>query len=155
MPNDLYRLKGRQQRFVEEYLVCANATEAALKAGYSPRTAGQIGYENLRKPDICEALSKAQARVQERAEMTAAQAVVELAVMARDPNQPGGVRVSASREINDMLGFHAPPKGRTQEEVGLLVIHDMPDSDAIESGVTRAAVAALPPAEPEENPNGA
>ena len=38
----------KQQRFVEEYLVDLNATQAAIRAGYSARTASQIGEENLR-----------------------------------------------------------------------------------------------------------
>ena len=45
-------LTDKQRRFVDFYLTSLNATEAAKKAGYSPRTAHQMGYENLRKPDI-------------------------------------------------------------------------------------------------------
>lgn len=45
-------LTKKQQAFIEHYLTCWNATEAARQAGYSERTAGQIGYENLNKPDI-------------------------------------------------------------------------------------------------------
>jgi|LDZU01.1.fsa_nt_gi PBSX family phage terminase large subunit len=42
----------KQRLFVEYYLQCWNATEAALKAGYSERSAGSIGGENLKKPEI-------------------------------------------------------------------------------------------------------
>jgi len=42
----------KQQRFCEEYLISGNATQAAIKAGYSKRTARSIGAENLTKPDI-------------------------------------------------------------------------------------------------------
>ena len=42
----------RQERFVAEYLVDLNATQAAIRAGYSTKTAASIGYENLRKPEI-------------------------------------------------------------------------------------------------------
>lgn len=45
-------LTPRERRFVLEYLVDLNATRAAIRAGYSPRTARQIGSENLSKPDI-------------------------------------------------------------------------------------------------------
>lgn len=44
--------KDKQQRFIDEYLQCWNASEAARRAGYSAKTAAQIGYENLRKPEI-------------------------------------------------------------------------------------------------------
>ena len=47
-------LTNKQRVFVEEYLRCWNATEAALRAGYSDRTAYSIGHENLNKPEISE-----------------------------------------------------------------------------------------------------
>lgn len=42
----------RQQKFCDEYLISGNATDAAIKAGYSRKTAKQTGSENLAKPDI-------------------------------------------------------------------------------------------------------
>lgn len=50
------RLTVKQQRFVEEYLIELNATQAAIRAGYSRRTARQIGEENLTKPDIAKCI---------------------------------------------------------------------------------------------------
>ncbi len=49
-------LSDRERLFVDEYLVDQNATQAALRSGYSARTARQIGAENLSKPDIRELL---------------------------------------------------------------------------------------------------
>ena len=46
------KLTAKQQRFCDEYLIDLNATQAAIRAGYSERTAKQIGQENLTKPDI-------------------------------------------------------------------------------------------------------
>lgn len=45
-------LTAKQKKFCDEYLISANATDAALKAGYSKRTARSVGCENLTKPDI-------------------------------------------------------------------------------------------------------
>lgn len=42
----------RQRKFCDEYLISGNATDAAIKAGYSPNTAKQTGSENLAKPDL-------------------------------------------------------------------------------------------------------
>lgn len=42
----------KQQKFCDEYLISGNATDAAIKAGYSPKTAKNIGSENLTKPDV-------------------------------------------------------------------------------------------------------
>lgn len=41
-----------------EYLVDLNATQAAIRAGYSRKTAAEIGYENLRKPEIASEVKK-------------------------------------------------------------------------------------------------
>lgn len=75
------RLTGKQQRFVEEYLVDLNATQAAVRAGYSPKTAEAIGYENLRKPQIREAIEQARAERSERTEITQDMVLRELAAI--------------------------------------------------------------------------
>ncbi len=48
------KMTDKQRRFCDEYLVDLNATQAAIRAGYSPKTARKIGQENLTKPDIKE-----------------------------------------------------------------------------------------------------
>ena len=45
-------LTDRQERFCKEYIIDCNATQAAIRAGYSPRTAYRTGADNLRKPQI-------------------------------------------------------------------------------------------------------
>lgn len=52
------RLTDKQKRFIQEYLICLNATEAARKAGYSEKVASAIGFENLKKPKIKEAIAE-------------------------------------------------------------------------------------------------
>jgi phage terminase small subunit len=49
-------LTAKQQAFVDEYLKTRNATQAAIAAGYSPKTAHVIGWENLRKPEVDEVI---------------------------------------------------------------------------------------------------
>lgn len=46
------KLTPKQQLFCDEYLIDLNATQAAIRAGYSEKTAGAIGAENLQKPQI-------------------------------------------------------------------------------------------------------
>ena len=46
------KLTLKQQRFADEYIISGNATDAAVKAGYSKKTAYSIGLENLKKPEI-------------------------------------------------------------------------------------------------------
>lgn len=54
-------LTAKQARFCEEYLIDLNATQAAIRAGYSPDTAHSTGWENLRKPEVAEFLAHLQA----------------------------------------------------------------------------------------------
>lgn len=53
------KLTPKQQRFVDEYLLDLNATQAAIRAGYSRRSARQIGAENMSKPAISGAIAAA------------------------------------------------------------------------------------------------
>jgi Terminase small subunit len=46
------KMTPKQERFCAEYLIDLNATQAAIRAGYSKKTAASIGEENLRKPEI-------------------------------------------------------------------------------------------------------
>ena len=48
------KLTPKQQAFCDYYIASGNATEAAIKAGYSKSTAYSIGSENLRKPELFE-----------------------------------------------------------------------------------------------------
>lgn len=61
------KLTPKQQSFADEYLVDLNATQAAIRAGYSEKTAGSQGFELLKKPEIADAIQSA---MQERAERT-------------------------------------------------------------------------------------
>ena len=64
-------LTAKQARFVEEYLIDLNATQAAIRAGYSQRTARQVGAENLTKPVIASAISAAQSARSKRVNVNA------------------------------------------------------------------------------------
>lgn len=72
-------LTAKQRRFVDEYLVDLNATQAAIRAGYSAKRADAIGYENLRKPEIAEAVSAAMKEREQRTEITQDMVLRELA----------------------------------------------------------------------------
>ncbi|WP_318833690.1 terminase small subunit [Burkholderia cepacia] len=63
-------LTDKQRRFVDEYLVDLNATQAAIRAGYSAKRADAIGHENLRKPEVAAHLAERQQALQERTEIT-------------------------------------------------------------------------------------
>lgn len=72
-------LTAKQERFVEEYLVDLNATQAAIRAGYSEKTAHTIGHENLSKPEIATAIAEAKQERSKRTQVTQDRVVQELA----------------------------------------------------------------------------
>lgn len=72
----------KQQRFVDEFPVDLNATQAAIRAGYSLHTAAAIGCELLAKPEIAAAIRAALAERQRRTAITADRVLEELARVA-------------------------------------------------------------------------
>jgi phage terminase small subunit len=79
MPRGQRGLTPKQRSFVEEYLVDLCATQAAIRAGYSPRTANRTGSENLTKPVIRAAVDRALSQRSKRTEITADRVLTELA----------------------------------------------------------------------------
>lgn len=63
-------LTPKQQRFIDEFMIDLNATQAAIRAGYSEKTASETGYENLRKPQIAAEIEKRQQKHAQKTEMT-------------------------------------------------------------------------------------
>lgn len=104
-------LTAKQERFVAEYLVDLNATQAAIRAGYSEKTAQEQSSRLLSNVMVAKAVAEAQARVSVKAEWNAADRLRMLADIAEaaikdDPR----VAVSAIAEANKMQGSHAPVK---------------------------------------------
>ena len=76
------KLTAKQQRFVEEYLIDLNATQAAIRAGYSPDTANEQGSQNLAKLSIKNAIDKAMAERSRRTGINQDRVLQELAKIA-------------------------------------------------------------------------
>lgn len=81
-PAALEKLTTKQRRFVEEYMTDHNGTQAAIRAGYSPKTARAIAHENLTKPYIQEAIQMLINRLSERSITEADQVVAQLTRIA-------------------------------------------------------------------------
>lgn len=62
------KLTAKQSRFITEYLIDLNATQAAIRAGYSAKTATLIGSENLRKPYLKEEIDKRCAEINKKSQ---------------------------------------------------------------------------------------
>jgi len=77
-------LSKKRRAFIDEYLKDFNATQAAIRAGYSARSAGSIGHENLKIPEIAEEVSR---RIAERT-MTTDEALIRLSDQAHGSIEP-------------------------------------------------------------------
>lgn len=112
-------LTPKQQRFVEEYLIDLNATQSAIRAGYSEKTAYSVGHENLKKPEIQKAIQEAQEILSNKTQLTVDMVVNGLLKEAQDYTEGStqSARVSAWAHLGKHLGMftekvqHSGPDG--------------------------------------------
>jgi phage terminase small subunit len=97
-------LTDKQIRFCEEYLIDLNATQAAIRAGYSEDTARSIGSENLTKPDIQGKIAELMAERSKRTEITADMVLKEFWSIAQD-------------DIKNYLKFYSDESGAVKVEI--------------------------------------
>lgn len=98
----MQKLTAKQQRFCEEYLIDFNATQSAIRAGYSKKAAHSIGIENLNKPLIKEQIEKKKRELREKTEITIewiAEQLKENHELAREMG-----KVSDSSKALELLG---------------------------------------------------
>lgn len=89
-------LTTKQRLFVDEYIIDFNASQAALRAGYSEKTAYSIGFENLKKPEIETAIDEAIADRRKRLRIDADSVLYKWwQIVNADYNELSSVRRSA------------------------------------------------------------
>ena len=62
----MLKITLKQQKFADEFMISGNATDAAIKAGYSKKSAYATGAENLRKPVIIEYISERKKQIESK-----------------------------------------------------------------------------------------
>lgn len=94
----------KQEMFIKEYLVDLNATQAAIRAGYSTKTAGVIGDENLKKPEIATAIQDAMDKRSAKVGITAEKVLenIERIAMLAEASEEYG----AALKGQELLGKH-------------------------------------------------
>lgn len=116
------KLTAKQQRFVDEYLIDLNATQAAIRAGYSPQTAQEQGSQNLSKLMVSEAIDKALAARSRRTGITQDRVLRELAkvafVNANDVIDPDSATVRANATEEDLACIQAVKVKTSESEMG-------------------------------------
>lgn len=113
-----HKLTSKQKLFVKAYLKDLNATQAAIDAGYSEKTAGVIGNENLKKPYISTAIQKEMDKRADKFELTADNVLNDILetrkicsdnMMYTDSNDEYRVDTAAlngRNKTNELLGKH-------------------------------------------------
>ena len=101
------KMTAKQQAFCEHYVANGfNALQAAISAGYSEKTAGEMGYENLNKPHIAEYIAKFKEKASNRALVTVEDVVNGLLHEARGLGEDTSTsaRVAAYKALSDYTG---------------------------------------------------
>jgi phage terminase small subunit len=104
-------LTPKQERFIKEYLISLNVTDAAIKAGYSEKTASKIGSENLTKPEIIEAIRVEQQKTSDKLDITR-ENVLEKLLRIQETTELTNPNASLKsiEMICKILGLNAPVK---------------------------------------------
>lgn len=97
-------MNARQTKFVQEYLIDLNATQAAIRAGYSKKAARAIGSENLTKPDIATAIDAALFRRAQEMGLSAERVLGRLSYLSVKGEVLG--QISAAARCEELLGKH-------------------------------------------------
>ena len=106
------KLTAKQKKFIKEYIKTNNATQSAIRAGYSKKSAYSIGPENLEKPEIQEELRKESEKMQKKFEYdinTAMNNFEEIRILALGK---GDLQACIKCEENKskLMGLFAPQK---------------------------------------------
>ena len=119
----MVKLTDKQAAFVRQYLVDLNATQAAIRAGYSERTASRIGPQLLGKNCVREAIEKAQAKRARRVEVTQDYVLSNLVEVVERTMQRAPVLDRKGEQVTDEEGravwtFDAKGANRALELLG-------------------------------------
>jgi len=156
MNDETSKLTDKQRRWIDEYCVDFNSAAAARRAGYSEKTAHQIGYENLRKPDLKQAIEERlddlSLRAAQITQLLSAQAIGQVPSSVREVEGPDGevTRVTTYNSLG-ALDKLARVRGLYEkrllkerqfslEELGVVILPTLaeePDWDRIEDGDPR------------------
>lgn len=113
------KLTDKQKRFCDEYLIDLNATQAAIRSGYSKKTAQQMGSENLLKPVIQAYIEQKQKKIAEKNNISVEWVITRLvencdrsmqavAVLDHEGNETGEYRyeANAANRSLELIGKH-------------------------------------------------
>ena len=106
-------LTDKQKRFCKEYLIDLNATQAAIRAGYSEKTANSIASENLAKPDIQNFIKELQNNKSSDLNITFEDVVSQMYDIAKKGKRDSD-KIKALEQTAKLLGFYEKDNNQKQ-----------------------------------------
>ena len=100
------KLTDKQTRFSIEYMKDLNATQAAIRAGYSKKTAGQIGEQNLKKLEIQKFIESLKKEVKKRCEVESDDITSFFLKVMEDSKEKTTDRIKAAENLAKRIGFY-------------------------------------------------
>ena len=122
------KLTDKQKKFVEEYLLDLNATQACIRAGYSSKRASEIGYQLLQKTTVSEAISEALAERSRRTGINQDRVIQELARIAF-------VKITDVIDANGEIKRNA-----SDDDLACIESYKVEDSDSINGSSSKREV---------------
>ncbi len=142
------KLNAKQVRFCEEYLIDLNATQAAIRSGYSEKTAKEIGCENLTKPNIASYISELKAKRSAETKIDAAWVLASLkkvhdrcmqeeAVTDREGGATGEYKFehSGANKALELIGKHTDVQAY-KEKIEIRNINDDLSDDELQKRIS-------------------
>jgi len=114
------KLTAKQEKFCHEYMVDLNASQASIRAGYSPKTAGVIGQENLKKPLIQARIRELQAETQKRTKITIDDVVEKIWYIAVEGEEENNRLKALDMMMKHLGGFTADNKTDMSVEIEIV-----------------------------------
>lgn len=124
---------AKHERFAREYVIDNNATQAAIRAGYSEKTAGSQGFDLLKKPEIAARIGELTKRTLQQADITAERVMLELARLA----------FADERKLWDENGNLKPPHELDDDTAAAVSSMEMGDNGKVKRIRTAGKEAAL------------
>lgn len=121
------KLTAKQERFCREYMIDGNATQAAIRAGYSKRSAGQVGGANMNKHEIAAKLAELRGEVAERHDITL-DLLTSMAMEAHNDAKADAdhaARIRAIAQLSKMHGFDADTRKNERSPLEGMSLDDL------------------------------
>jgi len=131
------KLTKKQQKFVDEYLIDLNATQSAIRAGYSAKTAGWIGQQLLVKTHISECIRKRRDALSKKTEVSQERIILEMKRLAlfdvrnffRDDGTPIPIKELSDDAAAAIVGLDVVSIGNSESGIGQVIKYKLPDKN--------------------------